>query len=378
MRRRVKRLLAMIRKETVQTLRDWPTLLMIITLPIIELFLFAYVGDMTLQNIPTAVADLSKDARSRDFIQALQTSGSFAVQMYLSGEQEIIHAIEKGQIGAGVVIPPDFGAQIERGAAQALIILDGSDSFTVQSGYSAASAIAQAYSMELTIERAEHWGNANAVRLPIETATRILYNPNIDQMIFLIPGIAASLLQLLGVNITVMTIIRERDLGTMEQLLVTPLRPIELIIGKLLPAVMIAAFDLTLIILLGVYWFNVPFQGSIKLFCWLALIFITSSLGLGLLLSTVAQSQRQANQMTSVLMMLTMLLTGLVYPRSTMPPLIRALGNLIPATYFIRISRGIITKGVGIEFMWSDVLIMVLYGGVVVIISAMSFKKRLD
>ena len=368
----------MIQKETIQMLRDKPTLVMILALPVLELFLFAYVGNINMEDIPTAVADMSLDARSRAFIDALQVSGSFDVQLYLETEEQVIQAIEKGTVGVGIVIPPDFATQMDRGKAQALILLDGSDSSMVQSGYSAASAIAQAHSMELVIERAEQAGMKGVGNPPIYTSTRILYNPNIDEMIFLIPGIAAMVLQLLVINITVMAVVRERELGTMEQLLVTPVRPLELMVGKMAPAVLLTAVDLAIIIVLGVYWFQVPFQGSVKLFAWLSLIFIASGLGLGLLLSTIAKNQKQAQQMTSVLMLLTMLLSGLIYPRSTMPPIIRAFGNLIPATYFIRISRGIITKGVGLSFMWSDVLALAIYGAVTMLISTMIFKKRLD
>jgi drug efflux transport system permease protein len=199
-----------------------------------------------------------------------------------------------------------------------------------------------------------------------------------DEMLFLIPGIAASLLQLLAINVTAMAVVRERELGMMEQFLITPIRPIELMVGKMMPAILLTATDLAIVIALGVYWFKVPFVGSVRLFVWLSLVFLVSGLGLGLLLSTVAKNQKQVQQLTSLLLMLTMLLTGLLYPRSTMPPAIRFIGDLIPATYFIRIARGIITKGVGLSFMWSDVVVLALYGLAVMAISAAMFKKRLD
>jgi ABC-2 type transport system permease protein len=378
MRKRLKRLAAMIQKETIQTLRDWPTLLMILTMPVIELFLFAYVGNMTLDHLPTVVADMSKDAHSRAFVDALEVSEFFDVELYREDEAQVIQAIDEGRAAAGVVIPPDFAAQVERGDAQALMVIDGSDSFIVQSGHSAASAIAQAHAMELIVETTEQMGMAGITNLPIDTSTRILYNPNMDDMVFLIPGLAAMLLQLVAVNATVMSVVRERELGTMEQILVTPMRPIELIVGKMAPAILLTGLDLLIIILVGVYWFQVPFQGSVGLFCWLSLLFMVSSLGMGLMMSTVAKNQKQVQQLTAVLMMLVVLLTGLVYPRSTMPDAVKAVGNLIPATYFIRIARGIITKGVGLSFMWSDVVALGVYGAAVMIISATTFKKRLD
>ncbi|MBN1487563.1 MAG: ABC transporter permease [Anaerolineae bacterium] len=372
------RLWAIMRKEAVQMLRDWPTLLMVILMPVIELFLVAYVGDVTLEHLPTAVADLSMDSRSRGFIEALSVSGFFDMELYVDSEEAVIRAIDEGAASVGVVIPPDFAASIEQGKAQALVIIDGSDSFVVQSGFSAAGAIAQAHGMELVMETLQHMGMTGIAQVPVTTSTRILYNPDIDEMIFLIPGLAGMILQLLAVNVTAMAVVRERELGTMEQILVTPTRPVELIIGKMVPAVALTAVDLFLIILLGVYWFKVPFQGSVILFTGLAILFIISGLGIGLLVSTVSSNQRQAQQIASMLMLLTMLLSGLIYPRSTMPPVVQMVGSLIPATYFIRIARGIITKGVGISFIWSDVFALVVYGIVMVVVSASNFKQRLD
>lgn len=374
----LQRLFAIIKKETIQMIRDWPTLLMILLMPVLELFLFAYVGDMTLDHLPTAVADMSRNSSSRAFINALEVSGFFDVVHYVGSENEVIRAIDENQVSVGLVIPPDFAGQVERGTAQALVIIDGSDSFVVQSGYSAATAIAQMHGMQLMLQTAQRMGMGSLGQLPIDTSTRILYNPNIDEIVFLIPGLAAMLLQLIGVNATVMAVVRERELGTMEQMLVTPARPVELILGKIVPPIGLIAVDLIIIILLGVYWFKVPFQGSIWLFSWLSLLFIVSGLGMGLALSTVSKNQKQAQQISAMIMMVTMLLTGLIYPRSTMPPVVRAVGNLIPATYFIRIARGVITKGVGLAFMWEDVVALVVYGAIIVILSAATFKTRLD
>ena len=359
-------------------LRAWPTLLMIIFMPVIELFLFAYVGDATLDHLTTVVADMNKGPQSRAFITALETSGFFDMEFYVPGEAEVLSAIDDGEAQVGLVIPPNFETRIAEGEAQVLIIIDGSDSYVVQSAYSAAGAIAQEHGMNLLLKKAQRQGFSQLGNLPISTSLRILYNPNIDQVIFLIPGLAAMLLQLIAVNATVISVVRERELGTLEQILVTPTRPLELIIGKMVPAVVLIAADLAVIIMLGIYWFKVPFQGSIWLFSWLALLFIISGLGLGLLLSTVAKNQKQAQQMTSMIMLLTMMLTGLLYPRASMPRVVQLMGNLIPATFFIRIARGIVTKGVTLKFIWADVVALVIYGAVVLGVAAKTFKKRLD
>jgi ABC-2 type transport system permease protein len=380
MHKSLKRTFALIQKEIVQLLRDWRTLTMILAMPVVLMFFFAYAVNLLIDHMPTAVADMSKDAQSRAFIEALEISGYFDVKMYVEDENAVVQAIDAAQTKAGVVIPPDFAAQVERGSGQVMIIFDGSDTLTVQTGYSAASAIAQSMSVELLMGKANQMGMgaAGLGMLPIYTSVRILYNPDMDGMIFMVPGIAAILLQILTISQVAMTVVRERELGTLEQLLVTPIRPMELMISKVVPNVLITVVDTLTLILIGVFWFGVPFRGSPWLFAWLSLVFIVSGLGLGLLISTVAQTQKQAQQLTTVLILLTTMLTGLFYPRSTMPAVVQAVGNLIPVTYIIRIARGIITKGVGLSFMWSDVLILAIYGIVVMMFAALTFKKRLD
>jgi len=375
---RLQRLWAIMLKEIIQTIRDWPKLLMIILLPVIELFLVAYMGDMQMEHIPMVVADLSLDTESRRLVAALESSNIFDAVMTVGSEVEVLRAIDEGMVYAGLVIPADLASAVDRGDAQVLILVDGSDSFVVQSSYVAAASIAQAYGMELMMEKVQRMGMDSMIGAPIVTSARILYNPNMDSLIFLIPGLAAILLQLISVNATAMSVVREREHGTMEQILVTPTRPLELILGKMTPGILLVSIDLTIIIALGLYWFKVPFQGSIGLFLWLSVIFIVSGLGLGLLVSTIAGSQKQAQQQTSVLMLLTMMLTGLIYPRSTMPPVVQAVGSMIPATYFVRIARGIVTKGVGLTFLWRDVAVLVIYGVIILVIASGTFKKRLD
>jgi ABC-2 type transport system permease protein len=379
MPKRIQRVGSLVKKEMIQALRDRRTLAIVLVTPLLELFLFAYAVDMTVDHIPTAVADRSLDAQSRALIEAMTVSGYFDVELYLEDEAQVIQAIDEGRVGAGIVIPPDFSAQVKRGDAQALILLDGSDSFMVNSGYSAAMAIAQARAMELLVQQADRLGaRAGVASLPIDTSSRVLYNPAMDDLIFVMPALAAMLLQVLSVNLTAMSVARERELGTIEQLLITPIRPMELMVSKMIPNIILSSFGLLSVILLGIYWFDVPFQGDPWLFAWLSLLFIVSGLGLGLLISTVSQTQHQAQQIAMLLFMLNILLTGFLYPRAAMPPLVQAIGNLIPLTYAIRIMRGIFTKGVGMTFLWTDVLALAVYASMVMIMASISFKKRLD
>jgi ABC-2 type transport system permease protein len=212
---------------------------------------------------------------------------------------------------------------------------------------------------------------------PIVTSTRVLYNPALNDLIFILPGLVALLLQMLAVLTTAQSVVREYELGTIEQLMATPARPLELIVGKLVPNLLMMLLVLALTMLAGVFWFGVPFQGNPWLFAWLSLLFVWSGLGLGLLISSVARTQREAQQMTAMLSMVSMLLTGFIYPRAPMPPLIRLIGNLIPLTYFVRIARGIVTKGIGLTFLWTDVIALLVYGIGILIFAAATTKKRL-
>lgn len=376
----IKRLAALIQKETIQLFRDWRTLTIMLLLPLVMLLLFAYALKLTVDHIPTAIADMSADAESHAFIDALVVSGFFDATLYADDEAQVIAAIDEGRAMAGLVIPPDFAAQVERGQAQALFLIDGSNSFVVQSGYSAAAAIAQARSTELLMKKVEQMGMATAGfgSLPIFTSIRVLYNPTMDGLVFIVPALAAMLLQFVALSTTAMAVVREHELRTMEQLLATPIRPIELIIGKMVPNIALTLVDMVVIVLVGVYWFGVPFRGDPWLFAWLSLVFVVSGLALGLLTSSVAKTQYEAQQITMVLVLLSVLLSGFIYPIAPMPPAVKVVSHLIPLTYFNRIVRGIFTKGVGLSFLWQDVVILVVYGVVAMVAAAAMFKKRLD
>ncbi len=370
-----KRLFALIRKETTQLLRDPRTLLLIISLPVILLFLFAYAVSLTVDHIPTALVDQSQDEQSRSFVLALVNSGSFDINYIFENESQLVQAIDAGKVKAGVLIPPDFSDDIINGTANVLILLDGSDSFSVQSGFNAASAITQKLGFDLVAQKLSP--GSSAVPLPIVTSTRVLYNPDLNDLIFILPGLIAMLVQNVIVSHASMAVVREREVGTMEQLLVTPARPIEMLLAKLVPGSLLAMVDMAIILLLAHFWFRIPFQGSFPLFAVLAVLFIIAGVALGLLVSTVSKTQRMAQQISVVMMMFGILLTGFIFPRASMPVWTQIIGDIIPLTYFIRIARGIITKGIGMEFFWADTLALVVFVFVCVILSSILFKRRL-
>ncbi|MGE5375383.1 MAG: ABC transporter permease [Bacteroidota bacterium] len=383
MRKNWMRIFALIQKETSQLLRDVRNLLYMIGLPVLELFLFAYAVSLTVYHLPTAVADQSQDQRSREFVQALVNSQYFDFTMRAQNEAQVRQAIDAGQVRAGIIIPPDFSTRLEEGDANVLILLDGSDSFSVQSGYSAAALISQDYGIQLTGEKIRRLGGQAGFALgrastPVKNSFRVLYNPDFRDLWFVLPAILGMIVQMAAVAQAALVVVREREIGTIEQILATPTRPLELLLGKMIPLLVLCYLILGLILGLGVLWFGVAFNGSIVLYFVLAFPFILASLGLGFLISTVAKNQRQAQQMSTVVMLFSMLLSGLVYPRNTMPLIPRLIGALLPLTYFIRISRGIILKGVGVVVLWPDVLILVIYSVIVMTAASLNFKKRLD
>ncbi len=381
MSKSLQRLRALIYKEMAQVLRDRRTLMLFFLLPLIELFLFAYAVSLTVTHLPTAVVDQSLDTRSRDFVQALVNSGNFDVTLVLQNEEQVMQAIDAGTVKAGVIIPPDYAEQVQRGDGSVLILLDGSDSFSVESGYNAASSIAQKYSLDLTTEKIQSGGtlvSGGSGGLPITTTTRVLYNPDIRDLIFILPGLIALIMQIIVVTHSALSIVREREAGTLEQLLATPARPFEMVIAKLIPGMLVAIVDMAVILTIGIFWFQVPFEGNLLLLAALSIAFIISGMGLGLVISAMAKTQRQAQQLTSVIQLLAMLLTGFLYPRTTMPLWTQLIGDLIPLTYFVRIIRGIMTKGVSLNFLWTDTVTLVVYACIALAIAAAVSKKRLD
>ncbi len=379
MRKSLQRLSSLLWKETIQVLRDRRALAMAFILPIIELLLFALAVHLTVDHIPLVLFDQSKDVQSRGLVTSLINSRYFSLQSYVTSQEEVISAIDGGQARAGLIIPPDFSNRIALGDASVLLLLDGSDSFSVQSGYGAANVIAQQYALQILLRKLADAGLRSRGSLSsITTLPRILYNPDNRDLIFILPGLVGIVIQLLAIGSAALVVVRERETGVLEQLLNTPIRPLELMIGKLIPNLAVVMLDVFLLIGLGVWYFRVPFQGNAWLFFGMALLFVVSSLGLGMLISTVSQTQRQAQQFANVFTLFSLILTGFLYPVESMPLIPQLIGHLLPLYYFLRIVRGVITKGVGLQFLWQDALILVVYSVGILILASLTFRKRLD
>ncbi len=374
----LQRIWAVLQKEFIQTLRDRGTLILMLSMPLLQLFMLGYAVDMNVEHIPTLVADQSLDAHSLAYVNAMVNTRYFDVIGYAANEAEVVAAIDNGRAQAGIVIPPDFAARVERGEAQVLFLIDGSDLFTVQSGYTRAATIAQSYAGEVLLKKIERSGLPISADLPLDTRVRVLYNPDMQQLWFTIPSMIALLMQTTSVAMTAAAVVREREAGTIEQLLVTPIRPMELLIGKIMPNVLIAIINVLTVVAAGVFLFHVPFRGNFWGFMGLAMIYVFCGLGLGLLISTIASNLKQAQQLVMMIMLLGVVLGGYIFPRNTMPPVLRILGTLFPMTFFIPISRGIITKGVGVEALWVQVISLTIYAVVVMSIAAKAFRQGLE
>lgn len=378
----LQRLGALIRKETIQILRDRRFLILILSMTLVQLFVYSYAASQTIYHLPMAVVDQSQDPSSREFVQALVNSQYFDWTLQLQSQAQALQAIDRGEVKAAVIIPPGFAADLKRGTANILFLLDGSDNFAVRSGYSAAGLVAQNYGLQLAAEQVVRNGASSAIveagTLPVVASTHILYNPDLNSAWFVLPGIIGMILQTLAVEQAALFVVRDRELGTVEQILATPVRQLELILSKLVPLLVLCLLALGISVAISVFWFGVPFQGNLFLYFWLALLFIASCLGLGLFISTRANTQMEAESLALIFMLFGILLSGLFYPRVGMPLVPQIIGDLAPLTYFIRISRGIYTKGVGLQFIWSDALVLVIYCLVVILVASRRFKMRLD
>ncbi|MEA3345358.1 MAG: ABC transporter permease [Chloroflexota bacterium] len=376
----LQRIWAVVQKEFIHILRDRSTLLLLLSLPITQLLLFGYAVHTTVEDIPTVAADQSRDSASRAYLNAMEASGYFDLVAYVPSQAEVIRTIDEGRAQAGIVIPPNFAGRVERNEAQVLFLVDGSDLYISQSAYNAATAIAEAHATEVLVKRFERSGQLSKDKnlLPFEALVCILYNPDLTDLWFVIPGMFAMILQTQTIALTTAAVVRERETGTIEQLLVTPIRAVELMLGKILPNIIIAFVNMLTVVAMGMLVFNVPFQGDFWLFLWLALMYVFSGLGLGLLISTIAQNQQQAQQMNTALALIGILLGGFLFPRNAMPTALRLLGNLFPLTYFIPISRGIITKGIGLNILWEQVAALAIYVVVIMTIASRMFRRRLD
>ncbi|MFA5881581.1 MAG: ABC transporter permease [Eubacteriales bacterium] len=375
----MQRLLSIIKKEIIQIKRDPPSLIMAFVLPIIMLLIFGYAVTTDVEHIKTAVFDEDKSAESRGLVQMFKNTGYFDPDLNVSNFKEMTYLIDSGKARVGIIIPPDYSKKLRRNEpAQLQLLVDGSDPLVARTALSTAQVITQSKSFDLKIKTLQQTGLGISLKPAVDLRYRVWYNPNMESMKFNIPGLIGLIMQNITMLLTAFALVRERERGTLEQLIITPVKPIELIVGKLVPYIVIAFLDVLVILGFGIFWFNVPVNGSVVELLGLSFVFLMGALGLGMFVSTVAKTQLQAMQIGFMIILPSVLLSGFMFPRESMPKIIQTIGYFIPLTYFLRILRGIILKGVGIHYLWKDVLLLAVFGAVILTLSIIRMKKRLD
>jgi ABC-2 type transport system permease protein len=361
-------------KELLQLRRDRLTLAMMVVLPVMQLLLFGYAINTDVRHIPTVVYDQDRSAESRDLVRSLEATRFYDFIGEVHDEAEISRAVRSGRAKVGLVIPPRYGADLKGGRrAQLQLIVDGSDPQTVASATNTAASLVAARSAALTLSRLPAGSGE-----PVSLETNIWYNPDLRTAVYIVPGIVGVILTMTMVMLTAMAIARERERGTLEQLIVSPVKSIELIVGKIVPFIFMGFVQMTLILLAGAWVFDVPIVGSLPLLYGMALVFISGNLALGLFFSTLAKTQQQAMQMSFFFMLPNILLSGFMFPFEAMPTFAQWLSTGLPLTHFLRIVRGIALKGarfgdISGELVWLAGILLVL-----IILASLRFRKKLD
>lgn len=366
------RIIAVLHKEFLQMRRDRMTLGLIFMLPLVQLLLFGYAIQTEVKHIPTVVFDQSLSTESRDLLDAFGASGYFDVSYVVNSYDEVNEMIDSGAAKVGIIFPPAFSRTIQRGASgQVQVIVDASDNMVANQAVAVANSIGLIESQKVLMQSKQFKG------LPYDIRVRPWYNPDGVTAFYMVPAILGIIVTMTMVIMTSMGIVRERERGTLEQLIVTPIKSYELMIGKILPYIVLGYLQITVALLVGVQVFHVPIRGSLLELYLLTLFFITASLGLGILISNIAKTQMQAFQMSFFVMLPSILLSGFMFPREAMPKIIYYLSCVIPLTYYLDIIRGIVLKGIGFPYLVGQVVSLLVFSVVLLTLSILKFKKKI-
>ncbi len=375
----LQRFITIIKKEFIQIKRDPISLRLPIAMPIVMMLLFGYAVNTEVEKISTAVFDQNKTSESREYVEKFVASNYFDVKYYVNSENELSDLVDSGKIKAGLVIPADYSKILSRSQVpQTRMIIDGTDPTTARTALSSGILISEVYSRALREKTMKLLG-ASAASLPgVSLNTRVWFNPNLKSSRFTIPGLVGLILQNITIMLTAFALVREKERSTIEQLIVTPIRSLELILGKLVPYIAIGYAGFLFALAICIFWFKVWVAGSLGLLLLLGFLFVFCSLSIGMLISTFAKNQMQAMMVMVVVLLPSILLSGFRFPREAMPFAINLIGYIIPLTYFLDIIRGIILKGIGITFLIKDVIALSIFTLVLLSLAAVRFKKSMD
>jgi ABC-2 type transport system permease protein len=375
----MKTILQVIIKEFLQIRRDKKMLPMIFIPPVLQLLLLGYAANLDVKDLPLIIYDQDNSGYSRELYQKFSNSGYFDIKAFVEYSGEVERSIENGYASMALIIPPNFASDLKTGREpQVQLIVDGSESNSASIGMNYANMIISDFSGAIMVDKLEFLKSQNLRPVKINPEIRVWFNPELKSRNFMIPGVLALLLMIMTLILTSLAIVKEKEIGTIEQLIVTPIKPAQLIAGKLAPFTIIAAIDIILVLMVARFWFNVPIRGSVILLFTLSFVFLLTTLGLGLFVSTIAKSQQQAMMIAVFFIMLPMVfLSGFVFPIENMPKVIQFFTYAMPLRYFFTIVRGLFLKGVGMEQLWDETAVMLLIGGLIFISSVLRFQKKL-
>jgi len=371
-------ILPIVRKEFRQIIRDKRILGVLLFFPALMLFAFGYALNFDVKNTRMAVYDEDRSSTSRDFIQQFFTSEYFVRVQTLSSKAEINDLLDGEQVRVVLVVPSSFSKDIQRGkSASVQVIVDGANSNAAATVLGYINAMIQQYSLKIMAESFMRMGGQQ-ITLPIDFQPRVWYNPELKSAKFLVPGLIAFILMVTTVISTALAVVRERELGTMEQIMVSPIKPIELILGKTIPYIIISLIATAVILFFGYVLFDVSIKGNIFLLSIITLLFLVGGLGVGMLISTLVETQQLAFMIAVIVSMLpTFILSGFVFPIRNMPVIIQGITYLIPARYFLVALRAIILKGAGVSAFWDQAIFLAIYAAVMIGISSLRMRKFL-
>lgn len=379
------RILVIVRKELLQTVRDVRRRMLLFGPPLLQLIVFGYAVNMDVQNARLAWLDKDNTPESRHLRSSFVSSHYFRVVEAPSRIEEARHLLDRGEIQAIVQILPRFGRDVQRGQTTAVqILVDGTDSNTAAIISSYASQIVASYAAAVLAgsrnSRALASGTTAAAAPPagVSARLRVWFNPDLKSRDYFVPGVVVNIIALVTIMLTSMSIVREKEVGTMEQLMVTPIRPFELMLGKVLPFALIGLLEVALVVAAAELIFQTPFRGSVLTLFGCSALFLLTSLGVGLFISTVSNTMQQAMMASFFFFMPAMLLSGFAFPIRNMPPAVQYLTYLNPVRYFMEIVRGIFLKGTGPEFLWPQMMALFIIGAAILTLSSLRFHKRLD
>jgi ABC-2 type transport system permease protein len=365
-------------KELIQVLRDKRLRAALIFPPILQLIIFGYAANLDVKHIRTAVRDLDQSVDSRDLIARFGSSKYFDIVYFVQTPKDIEGLIQKGDITMSIEIPSDFSRKLKKGdTATVQLILDGTESNTAMIGLGYAGHILSEYSTAVMVKRLNREGVVGFEEAGVELEHRVWFNPNFESRLFYIPGVIASIAFLIPIILTSQAIVREREIGTLEQIMVTPIRSWELVVGKTLPFAMMGLLDVIMIALIGVFWFEVPFQGNPLIVLLGTMLFLMSSVGVGLFLSTISSTQQQAQISAFFFAQPAFILSGFAFPLENMPEWLQYITYINPLRYFLIIIRGVFLKGISLDILWPQFLALTVLGGLTILLSSLRFQKRL-